>query len=211
MGRGSQSSSSFGKTIWVKVKTKEGEAAHFELSSGSGADRVEEGTEKKLSGFLTGVQHRLSDYQGKVTDKIQIKLTDPKAGDNGETYVIETSTIGSIGRNIMNSLLNLEDTTQEIALSLYNNKDNGYPNIGIYAGGEMLKWKYGIEEQAKYVSEVEVKEKDSKGKIVTRKKKEFLGLADFLLNEVKEKFKDFRGAVNTADADEPAVSANAPW
>lgn len=189
MARGSQSTAYQGSLYYAKVSgLKEGEKVHFELTSKNpdGSKKVD-GQENKLTGLLVSAKHRQDTYQGQVYDKIVLILNDPQAGKNGESYYISVNSSTGIGRNIMNSLLSTDTFVAPLSISLYNSKEGGYPNVGMYLGGERLPWKYSIEEQSKYISTTKEKVKDASGKVVTKDKKNYLELNEFLLNQFKEK------------------------
>jgi len=199
MARGSQSVAYQGRLYYAKVKgMKEGEQVHFHLSAKKPDGTIEDiGQEKKLTGMLVSAKHRQDTYQGQVYDKISIILSDSGAGDGGESYYISVNAATGIGRSIINSLLSTDKYVAPITISLYNTKDGGYPNVGMYYGGDRMNWKYSMEDQAKYVSVTKEKVKDASGKVVTKDKKNYLELNEFLLNE-------FKGKVI------PAVSAGRP-
>jgi len=178
-----------GSLYYAKISgLKDGEQVHFELSSKNpdGSKKVD-GQEKKLTGLLVSAKHRQDTYQNQVYDKIVLILNDPQAGKDGESYYISVNAATGIGRNIINSLLNSDAFVAPLSISLYNSKEGGYPNVGMYLGGERLMWKYSIEEQSKYISTTKEKVKDASGKVVTKDKKNYLELNEFLLKEFKEK------------------------
>lgn len=191
MARGSQEGAYQGSLYYANVAgTKEGEQVHFELTRPNPEDKknpIKEGSEKKLAGYLVGAQHRVWNYQDRAIDSLVLTLNDPQAGNGGETYRIELSAGSSIGRSIMNSLLNADNFMPPITISLYNTKDGGYANAGMYIGGERLEWKYSYDELKKYIGVTTEKVKDSSGKLVTKERKNYLELNEFLLNEFKSK------------------------
>jgi hypothetical protein len=191
MARGSQESGAQGQLIYANIKgTKEGEKVHFVLTRSNPADPkspIAEGTEKKLTGTLVYAAHRPWTYQEKSIDGLVLILSDPAAGKEGESYRVEVSNIGSgIGRSIINSLLSATQFLEPITLSLYNSKEGGYANVGVYQGGDPLKWKYSIEEQAEFISISKKKEKDAKGKIIEKDVRDYTDLNEKLLKEFKE-------------------------
>lgn len=190
MGRGSQEGGSQGSLIFAKITgTKPDETVHFELSRSNAEDKkspISEGTEKKLTGYLVGAAHRTFTWQNNVIDTIALNLSDPAAGKDGETYRIEVTVASSLGRSIINSLLGADNFLAPLTLSLYNNKKNGYASVGVYLGGDTAKWKYTVEEQAKYVTLEKKKQKDATtGKLVNVEVKNYLELNDFFLTEFK--------------------------
>lgn len=191
MARGSQESAYQGSLFYANVAgTKEGEQVRFELTRPNPEDKrnpIKEGSEKKLTGYLVGASHRVWTYQDRAIDSVVLMINDPQAGSGGETYRIELSAASSIGRSIMNSLINADNFLPPITISLYNSKEGGYANAAVYLGGDPLKWKYSFDDLSKYVSVTKEKVKDSSGKMVTKERKNYLELNEFLLNEFKNK------------------------
>lgn len=191
MARGSQEGAYQGSLYYANVAgTKEGEQVHFELTRPNPEDKknpIKEGSEKKLTGYLVGAQHRVWNYQDRAIDSLVLTLNDPKAGNEGETYRIELSAGSSIGRSIMNSLLHAESFIPPLTISLYNTKEGGYANVGMYLGGDRLEWKYTFDELKKYIGVTKEKVKDASGKVVIKERKDYLELNEFLLNEFKSK------------------------
>jgi hypothetical protein len=191
MARGSQEGAYQGSLYYASVAgTKEGEQVRFELTRPNPDDKknpIKEGSEKKLTGYLVGAQHRVWNYQDRAIDSIVLTLNDPQAGNGGETYRLELSAGSSIGRSIMNSLLKAENFMPPLTISLYNSKDGGYANVGMYLGGDRLEWKYSFAELSKYITKTTEKVKDASGKLVTKERKNYLELNEFLINEFKTK------------------------
>ena len=216
MARGNSKTQHRGQVYYAKITgLKEGEQVRFDMVKKDPETNkyVTEGTEKMLSGHMVGAIHDTWTYQGELKDRCKIVLNDPTSGNDGETYYVEFSPTSGIGRSIINSLLGATNFLSDVKISLYNNKDNGYASVGMYLGGERMNWKYKPEDLNKYVSETTEKAKDASGKLVTKTKKNYVELNEFLLNEFKNKIvKQFEnGSASVIDHQDtqPAATAEA--
>lgn len=188
MARSSQNQAKQGSLYFAKITgTKEGEKVHFQLTAPdpNGKGTVTSSKETRLSGYLVGAQHRQWSYQDRMIDSVVLTLNDPGSGDDGETYRIEFSVTSGLSRGILNSLLSADNFLPMLSISLYNSKEGGYANAWVTLGGDQLKWKYGKDQLDKHISVTTEKVKDSSGKLVTKQRKNYLELNEFLLSEFK--------------------------
>jgi hypothetical protein len=135
-------------TLYIlKIKTKDATGKvvdpFFQVSAKEdGKWVVTEDTFKSVSGKLTKVETRVGEYEGEQILSANIWLKD---GD--EAYLVDLK-YTMLSRSIINSLLNLEDFDQEIEISLYTNK-KGYASASVRAGGQLVDWKFGLDELPK--------------------------------------------------------------
>jgi hypothetical protein len=95
--------------------------------------------EVTVSGRIVKVQRRVSKFNDEEIARVDLMLK-----DGNQAFLIELR-YTLLGRNIFNSLLSLENADSEVELSLYTNK-KGYPAASLRADGELLRWKYSLEE-----------------------------------------------------------------
>lgn len=129
-----------------------------------------------VKGNLHKVEIRDYEYKGEAVQELKVWLRDTLAG---ELYAVSCG-INSIGRSIINTLLNLERPYGELEIRVYNKKDSGYAAVYLEHNGVKAGWKYSPEEQKPYVKKTVV---SKKGKDVTETDT-FL-LDKFLIDELK--------------------------
>lgn len=138
-----------------KIKTKDLPAPIFEVS------KRDNKTEKwevlpesatNVSGKVVGLDAKDFKHEGKLISSVNLTLED---GD--DVYFI-TFSYTNIGRNAMNSLLNLKDFETPIEVRLYQTKPKegkdgkeakSFPAVAIAQGEELVKWAYSLEDLPK--------------------------------------------------------------
>lgn len=138
-------------------------------------------TVNDISGVFEGVYVRENEYNGDTIRELKITLKDDQAA---ERYIVACG-MNSIGRDIMNRLLNVKkgDTIQ---ISVYVNK-NGYPAVSVKTptadGWESVDWKYSIDD---FKPLVVVNTVVKKGKEITER--DFYKVEEKLINELSLRF-----------------------
>jgi len=189
------------KLFFLKIKgLKKGETVHIEQEESQGKDQKpkkllkEDGTPDtitEVSGVLDGVYIREGEYEGNKIHELKMNIVDQLAGER----LLLSCGMNSIGRDLMNQLLNIDSLGGEMQLRVYMNK-SGYPAVYFEYRGQKLGWKYDWTVQSSMVDVNTIKQK---GKDVTTR--DFYRLEEKLINEIKEKF---------MKSDQPATTATAP-
>ena|ERR1017187_7151060 len=129
------------------------------------------GAVSSVSGNLTRLEIKDQEYLGEKYQTVSVYLTDPAIN---EIYLLDLR-LNLLSRSVINSLLNLK-TFEEIKVSLYTNKKNGYPAVAVRQHGEMVDWAYKLEELP------QPEEVTFKGKI----QRDYSGPDAFFVEKVKE-------------------------
>ena len=95
---------------------------------------------RNVSGDLVKVEHKTSEWEGTIFDNVSLTLQDSA---KNETYLIDFK-LNMLTRSLLNSLFNLT-AFQDVKLGLYTGKKD-YPAIGVRQAGELVKWKYSLDE-----------------------------------------------------------------
>lgn len=154
-------------------KEVELEKPRFEVSRLNADGNIEKTNEvaNSVSGNLTKIDIKEREIKGQKSKHVILYIQDAEAS---ETYYIDFSYRIST-RSLFNSLLSLKDN-KNIELSIYRSK-KGYESFSLRQNGELVSWKYGLEDlpQAEQI-------KDKKGAIV---KTDFSEVNDFFENELR--------------------------
>ena len=135
-----------------KIKTKDLPKPVFEIKKRAGDKWEPFGTDDTVSGNIIGIEPKSFKHEGKEIKSISVTLQ-----DKGEIYFV-TIPYTSLGRGLMNSLLNLK-AFNAVEIGLYQTKPREgqtktYPAVSLRQGGEIVKWKF---EQKDIPAPVEVK------------------------------------------------------
>lgn len=154
---------------------------------------------KNVSGDITRAKVRKYEYQGEDKYEFQVYLKDAEAKE----LCVLSCNMNSIGRSIINTLLNLDGPKGgRLEVSVWNKKDTGRASVFLKYDGNKVGWKYDMDEQNKYITENKVREK---GKEVIRK--DYFDLDMFLLKEFQDKFVS-QYVTPEQFADKPATGGN---
>lgn len=168
------------KLIFMNITgLKEGENIHMkqtESVDGKYVDLPDHVT--TVSGELTNVKIREHKWKEDTITEVQVWLKDEKAKE----LCAVTVGMNSIGRNLINVLLNLSPPYGNLELRVYNKKKDGRPALYIEHNGAKTSWKYTPDEMKKYVVENTVR-KNGKATI----ERDYFELNQFLLNELRDK------------------------
>lgn len=155
--RSAQSNAQFGpntKVYFVSIKEKDLEQPYFEIKAkddsgkyvivGAISDKI-----KYLGGALIGLKNKTFKYEGKDIESTTATFVD-KAKD--EAYLLTISQ-GYLGRNILNSILNLK-TFEGLELGLYVSKPKegqakGFHSVALRQNGVLIYGKFKMEELPK--------------------------------------------------------------
>jgi hypothetical protein len=161
---------------------KEGEKVHITQAKPT----EEKGKYEKLppvqnvSGDLSQVKVREYEYQGEKKKELQLWLKDAEAKE----LCILACNMNSIGRSIVNTLLNLDGPKGgKLDVSVWNKKSDGRAAVFIKYDGEKVGWKYTIDEQNKYIITNELMKK---GKKVIEK--DYYNLDEFFIAELQKMY-----------------------
>lgn len=207
MSRGSSSADANLKLFFMKISgLKEGEKIHIKQTEAKGdKEYVElEETINKVSGHLHKVEVREYKYKDEDKQELRVWLKDTL---EGEMYCVSVG-LNSIGRNIINTLLGLEQPYGELEIRVYNKKDNDMPSVYMEHNGVKTGWKYGPDEIKKYIVENKVTKKG-----VAKIERDYFKLDEFLLKELNEKVISHFNKTPAKFAEQPAptkVLAEAP-
>lgn len=176
MALGNKNYDANGKLFVLKIKTKNAEQQEvppfFQISEKVDGKWTDTGNKQtSVSGILTNIESKESEINGDIVKSVSVFLK-----DKDETYLIDIR-YSILGRGILNSLISLEDSSQEIEISLYQNK-KGYASACVRANGEILSWKFKLDELPK-PDEI----KDKKGNLI---KRDYSEIDEFFDNEVSE-------------------------
>jgi hypothetical protein len=148
MARGSKSNNNNddSKLFIFKIKItdenkKKLDAPIFEVREKSPQGQwIISGTENSFAGDLSRAEVKVGEFEGQPTYNISLYFKDKTAN---ETYLLDLK-LNMLTRGLLNSLLNVKEF-EDIKISLYQGK-NGYPAVAIRAHGELVKWKYSLDE-----------------------------------------------------------------
>jgi hypothetical protein len=136
------------KAFSLKIKTKDLPKPEFVVSERRG-EKFEELPEREysVSGNLIGVEPKETVWQGKTIKSVNVTLTD------GDQIYFVTVPYSNLGRGLMNSLLGLK-AFGEVEISLYQTKPKTdgaktYPAVSLRQGGEIVRWRYSMDELPK--------------------------------------------------------------
>lgn len=157
--RSAQSNAQFGpntKVYFVSIKEKDLEQPYFEIKvkDDTGAYVVVGAIKDKikyLGGALIGLKNKTFKHEGKDIESTTATFID-KAKD--EAYLLTVSQ-GYLGRNILNSILNLK-SFEGLELGLYVSKPKegqtkGFHSVALRQNGVLIYGKYKMEELPKIV------------------------------------------------------------
>lgn len=176
--------------IYVKLmgfKKADKDAPYLSFAKKDGDTYPEYLQDKAVSGLVTGLEVNDFIYEKKPKRTYRLSLIDEKTQ---EKYVVEVSE-SNHGRNILNSILSMEDFLRPIEISVYLKKGKdgkSYPNVSVqYADtidtNDYVKWKFPFAELNTMVTVT----KDEDGETVRNFKK----LNTFFNKEVEEFIKKF--------------------
>jgi hypothetical protein len=129
------------KAFSLKIKTKDLPKPEFVVSERQGDKFVElPDRENTVSGTLIGIEPKETKWEGKTIKSVNATLT-----DTDQIYFV-TIPYSTLGRNLMNSLLNLK-TFNDVEIGLYQTKpktDGGktYPSVSLRQAGEIIRWRF---------------------------------------------------------------------
>jgi hypothetical protein len=168
------------KLIFMNITgLKEGENIRMTQTESVDGKYVElTDTVTTVSGELTNVKIREHKWKDETITEVQLWLKYEKAK---ELCAVSVG-MNSIGRNLINVLLNLVPLNGNLELRVYNKKKDGRPALYIEHNGAKTSWKYSPDEMKKYVVENTVS-KGGKTKI----ERDYFKLNEFLLTELKER------------------------
>ena len=182
------------KLLILKIATKDAEKKNIdpvfnisEKSAETGKWGVT-GSVSSVSGDLTKIEIRDQEYLGEHYNTVSLFLNDQ---DTQETYLLDLR-LNLLTRSLVNSLLGMKDFN-DIKVSLYTNKKNGYPAVSVRSHGELAHWLYNLDE-VPAVDEI----KDKKGNVV---KRDYSDLDSFYV----EKLRELAARLNSSEA--PVKSA----
>jgi len=101
------------------------------------------GSVSSVSGELSRIDIKDNEWEGQHYNTVSLYFKDSVLD---ETYLVDTK-VNMLSRSIFNSLLNLENY-DEVKLGLYLNK-KGYAAVAVRSHGDMVNWKYSLDEQPK--------------------------------------------------------------
>lgn len=134
------------KLLTFKLKTKNVEKPYFEVKSkvdGKWTVLPEQPT--NVSGNLVKLELAQDEYEGNVSDKAKIYLSD---NERNETYLLDLYFTFAT-RSLFNSLLSLE-SFDNLKVSVYNTKPNDqgkvFAAVSLRQGDTRIDWKYGKDE-----------------------------------------------------------------
>lgn len=157
---------------------------------------------------VTGTLSKLELKTRKFNDE-EIKSVNVYLQDGDEVYLIDFR-YSILGRGILNSIINIEDPSLPVEISVYENK-RGYEAGAVRSGDDLVSWKFSLDEQPK-AEEI----KDKKGNVV---KRDYSEVDEFFDNEVSEfagrlanptkaaSKKDKPAVKKAVEAKQPAVEA----
>lgn len=148
MALGNKYNNDNSKLLILKPRTqnrdKEKVEPYFEVSSKNEEGKwVEVAREPAVEGNLNRIEIKESEYEGQKLYNVSLYLKDSKAN---ELYLVDLK-LNMLTRGLLNSLVNLT-AFDEVKLGLYTAK-NGYPNIAVRQHGNLIKWKYSLDELPK--------------------------------------------------------------
>jgi hypothetical protein len=163
------------KLYILKLRSKDAEGAkvppYFEiLEKVDGKWTPQENTITSVSGILTDVQIKENTFDNVVVKSVAVSLK-----DGNETYILDLR-FNIVGRGILNSLVNIQDISKPVEISVYQNK-KGYESGAVRSDGEIVSWKFSLDEQPK-PEEI----KDKKGNLV---KRDYTEIDEFFEREVQ--------------------------
>jgi len=183
-----------GKLLVLKIKTKNAEGQevppYFQVSEkvdGSWKETDNTGI-TSVTGQLNNLEVKQKEFNGDIVRSVSVYLKD---GD--ETYLIDIR-YSILGRSIINSLINIEDTSKPVEISLYQNK-RGYSASAVRSGDDTVSWKFGLDEQPK-PEEL----RDKKGTLV---KRDYSEVDDFFDEKVNEFLESFVAKASPLTEDKP--------
>ena len=135
-------------TIYVKMIgfKKTDKKIYLSFLRKDGEEYVEFTQNNSVSGCVVDFQKKEFEFEGKKKKAYKIVLVDDTAGDKGERYVLEVSE-SNHGRNILNSILSMQEFLSPISISVYfkKSKKDGkdYPSVSVrYVDGDaFVPWK----------------------------------------------------------------------
>lgn len=136
------------KAFSLKIKTKDLPKPEFVVSERQGDKFVElPDREYSVSGTLIGVEPKETKWENKTIKSVNVTLTD------GDQIFFVTVPYSNLGRGLMNSLLSLK-AFNDVEIGLYQTKpkvDGGktYPATSLRQAGEIVRWRYSLEELPK--------------------------------------------------------------
>lgn len=152
----------------MHAKKDKKDFAYFKIQTKEDGKYIDLPDEFKISGYLAKISHDSYEYEGKTNHTLKMSLIDGDA-----LFVVEANVNSSMGRNLMNSILAINNW-EWITASLYMNK-SGYPSLGMYNNDGQMGWKFDYKTVlAPMVYEVEDPENPTKMRKVYRKVNELL-------------------------------------
>lgn len=135
-------------TTFLKLLSKGGARFGIQEKNSEGKYEIVKQT-KIVNGALESLEVTEWQFEGNAIYTIKIKLV-----DKDENYIVSINPETGLWRNAVASFLSLEEYGHILELSLYNKKytDKKWlpavsDNIGINYNGEMLKWKYPMQDK----------------------------------------------------------------
>lgn len=201
MARGQGSGDANLKLFFMKITgLKKGEKAVIEQSEARGEKQIVKLDEKLsfVKGKLEKVEIREYTYEGEQVKDLRVWLKDSL---DGEMYIVSCG-LNSIGRSILNTLLNLEKPYGELEIRVYNKKDTGYAAAYIEHNGVKAGWKYTIDQMKPFIKENSI---SRKGQVVVER--DYFALDTKLIDELKA---EVMPSLNKVPAHFSGVEAKAP-
>lgn len=129
----------------LRTKNPEGEKVdpYFEISAKEGGEWKQIDSAGFVNGNLAKADVKEGEWEGTKTYDVNLYLKDAVAN---ETYLLSFR-LNMLTRAIINSILNLP-STDDVKISLYTDK-KGYPAAAVRQHGEMVRWKYSLDEMPK--------------------------------------------------------------
>lgn len=190
IGRQPNSSSNL-SILKIKVKNEAMQPVdpYFQVTKKvDGKWQVVSTSENFVSGQLTRLANKTTEYNGEKIQQVEALLQD---GD--EAFLLDLK-FTLLNRGLINSFLSLTDLDTPVEISLYTSK-SGYPSAAVRQNGELIRWKFSIDEQPK--PEVVV----FKGK----EQRDYTPVDNFFIDKIDEFSAKAKPSGGTAKA-EPAES-----
>jgi len=189
MALGNKNNNDNSKLLILKIRTQDLDKKAidpiFQVNEKVDGKWVSTDTTTAVEGQLTRAEVKEGEYEGQKTYNISLYLKDTEAA---ETYLVDLK-LNMLTRGLLNSVLNLTKF-DEVKFGLYTGK-NGYPNVAVRQHGEMVKWKYSLDEMPT-PDEVMFKGK---------KMRDYSAVDEFFIEKIKELAARVNGAAPAKSKD----------
>lgn len=186
------------KLLILKVKTRDAAGKDIEPIFQVNEKNPETGkwgpvsSTPTVSGDLVRADVKEGEFDGQKTYNISVYLRDLELN---ETYLVDLK-LNILSRGLLNSILNLANF-KDVKISLYTNA-KGYAAASLRQNGEMVKWKYSLNEIPPAV-EVQFKGKTQR---------DFTPSDEFFVEKVKDFAADISAAAQAPKKEKIGVKEN---